>query len=81
MSLARKNYSTTLFDHSFDALEVTEADMLDAWCDPAKPYNLQFEEIAAAANRIKNGVEQTPCSVIAHDFHLFTASNSIQFAF
>ena len=71
----------TLFYSSFDALEVTEADMFDTWCDPTKPYILQFEEIAAAANRIKNGVEQTPCSVITIQRHLFDTSVSISFVF
>lgn len=54
--------------HSFDALEITEADMFDEFCDPTKPYKLKFEEIAAAANRIKNGVTQTPCSVTRINF-------------
>jgi threonine dehydratase len=44
-------------------LEITEEDLYDEWCDPKKPRILRFEEIAAAAYRIKYGVEKTPCPV------------------
>ncbi|CAF3354197.1 unnamed protein product [Rotaria socialis] len=44
------------------ALEITEDDLYDEWCDPKTPRILRFEEIAAAAYRIKFGVERTPCT-------------------
>jgi threonine dehydratase len=44
-------------------LEITEEDLYDEWCDPKKPRILRFEEIAAAAYRIKYGVPKTPCTV------------------
>jgi len=44
-------------------LEISEDDLYDEWCDPKKPRILRFEEIAAAAYRIKFGVEKTPCTV------------------
>lgn len=49
--------------HSLTNLEISEEDLYDEWCDPTKPRVLQFEEIAAAAYRIKYGVPQTPCTV------------------
>lgn len=50
--------------------------MYDEWCDPQTPHVLSFEEIAAAAYRIKYGVERTPCTVcisklVSIDFLLF----------
>ncbi len=44
-------------------MEINEEDLYDEWCDPKKPRVLRFEEIAAAAYRIKFGVEKTPCTV------------------
>lgn len=49
--------------YSLSTLEITEEDLYDEWCDPKKPRVLRFEEIAAAAYRIKYGVPQTPCTV------------------
>ncbi|CAF1225444.1 unnamed protein product [Rotaria magnacalcarata] len=43
-------------------LEITEDDLYDECCDPKTPRILRFEEIAAAAYRIKFGVERTPCT-------------------
>ncbi|CAF3849796.1 unnamed protein product, partial [Adineta steineri] len=43
-------------------LEITAEDMIDEWCNPDEPRVLRFEEIAAAAYRIKFGVEKTPCT-------------------
>ena len=48
---------------SLATLEITEDDLYDEWCDPKKPRILRFEEIAAAAYRIKYGVPKTPCTV------------------
>ncbi|CAF0849304.1 unnamed protein product [Rotaria sordida] len=44
------------------ALDISEDDLYDEWCDPETPRILSFEEIAAAAYRIKYGVEKTPCT-------------------
>ena len=44
-------------------LQINEEDLYDEWCDPQKPITLRFEEIAAAAYRIKYGVDKTPCTV------------------
>ncbi|UJR28484.1 hypothetical protein I4U23_009722 [Adineta vaga] len=43
-------------------IEITEEDLYDEWCDPKAPRILTFEEISAAAYRIKFGVEKTPCT-------------------
>ena len=33
----------------------------DPWCDPDHPILLKFEDISAAAYRIKDGIINTPC--------------------
>lgn len=43
-------------------LTINDEDLFDEWCDPKKPLILRFEEIAAAAYRIKYGVDKTPCT-------------------
>nr|ACI90388.1 hypothetical protein [Philodina roseola] len=43
-------------------LTINDEDLYDEWCDPQKPSILRFEEIAAAAYRIKYGVDKTPCT-------------------
>ena len=50
-------------EYSVSTLVITEDDLYDEWCDPKKPRVLRFEEIAAAAYRIKYGVQKTPCTV------------------
>lgn len=49
-------------------MEISEDDLFDEWCDPNNPRILRFEEIAAAAYRIKYGVEKTPCPVRSFSF-------------
>jgi len=36
-------------------------DLKDPWCDPDHPILLKFEDISAAAYRIKDGIINTPC--------------------
>ncbi|CAF3582470.1 unnamed protein product [Rotaria sp. Silwood1] len=43
-------------------LEISEEDIYDEWCDPKMPRIVRFEEVAAAAYRIKYGVPKTPCT-------------------
>ena len=38
-----------------------EDDLKDPWCDPENPVTLKFEDISAAAYRIKDGIIMTPC--------------------
>lgn len=44
-------------------LEITEEDLKDPFCDPANPKRVSFNDISAAAYRIKGGIEYTPCTV------------------
>ncbi|CAF0933091.1 unnamed protein product [Didymodactylos carnosus] len=46
---------------NLSTIEASEEDLYDEWCDPKNLRVLKFEEIAAAAYRIKCGVEKTPC--------------------
>jgi len=38
-----------------------EDDIRDPWCDPEHPIVLKFEDVSAAAYRIKDGIIMTPC--------------------
>ncbi|XP_013413601.1 uncharacterized protein LOC106175947 [Lingula anatina] len=42
----------------------------DPFCDPEHPRQIQFQDISAAAYKIKNGVQKTPCtwSTMSHHF-------------
>lgn len=44
-------------------LEINPEDLFDEYCDPANPVQIKFNDISAAAYRIKGGVEITPCTV------------------
>ena len=35
----------------------------DPWCDPANPRVLDFEQVSAAAYKIRDGIVRTPCDV------------------
>lgn len=39
-----------------------DEDILDPWCDPAHPKIIRFEEISAAAFRIRDGIVRTSCN-------------------
>ncbi|CAF0848659.1 unnamed protein product [Brachionus calyciflorus] len=43
-------------------LEITQDDLIDKFCDPENPVPIKFNDISAAAYRIKGGVEVTPCT-------------------
>lgn len=50
-------------------MEISQDDLYDKYCDPNNPIKLKFNDISAAAYRIKGGVEITPC-VRSHMSHL-----------
>ena len=56
-------YFKASYLYSLLTIEITEEDLYDEWCDPKSPHILTFEEISAAAYRIKYGVDKTPCTV------------------
>lgn len=39
----------------------TEAAHHDPWCNPDQPKTITFQDISAAAYRIKGGIMKTPC--------------------
>ena len=43
-------------------LVITDEDLYDEHCDPAKPVKVQFSDISAAAYRIRGGLETIPCT-------------------
>lgn len=38
------------------------SDLFDPWCDPKNPRIVQFQDISAAAFKIKSGIMMTPCT-------------------
>ena len=38
-----------------------EEELKDIWCDPDDPIVIKFEDVSAAAFRIKHGIIMTPC--------------------
>lgn len=38
------------------------SDLFDPWCDPKNPKIVQFQDISAAAFKIKSGIMVTPCT-------------------
>ena len=43
--------------------EIDPGELKDEFCDPDNPVCVQFQEVSAAAYKIKGGVERTPCPV------------------
>lgn len=46
-----------------DDIQIEPEDMVDKFCDAEKPTKISFNDISAAAYRIKGGVEISPCTV------------------
>lgn len=46
-----------------DKLDIRPEDLKDPYCNPEKPINISFNDISAAAYRLKGGIENTPCTV------------------
>lgn len=49
--------------NSFYEDSVKEESILDVFCDPDHPKKVQFQDVSAAAYKIKSGVMRTPCTV------------------
>ena len=52
-------------DHRDTNTEHSEIDeeLIDIFCNPDNPVVIPFQEVSAAAYRIKGGIEKTPCEV------------------
>ena len=46
--------------------QIQPEDLIDPFCDPENPVKITFNDVSAAAYRIKGGVENTPCTVSYH---------------
>jgi hypothetical protein len=44
-------------------LDIKPEDLIDKFCNPDAPVKIHFNDISAAAYRIKGGIEVTPCTV------------------
>jgi hypothetical protein len=58
-----ENIRMQLAELDLKNIETSEADKFDKFCDLKNPVRIQFNDISAAAYRIKGGVEYTPCNV------------------
>ena len=58
-----ENLGNQLSKLDLKSLEIKDSDLFDQFCDPQKPVKIQFNDISAAAYRIKGSIEQTPCTV------------------
>ncbi|EFX82963.1 hypothetical protein DAPPUDRAFT_302120 [Daphnia pulex] len=56
-SESKENPTIAINAHGADA-----SDLFDPWCDPKNPRIVQFQDISAAAFKIKSGIMMTPCT-------------------
>ena len=54
--------STQDFDED-EGVEIPDEMLKDAKCDPDNPVSINFRDVSAAAYKIKDGIQQTPCTV------------------
>ncbi|CAH1774898.1 unnamed protein product [Owenia fusiformis] len=40
-----------------------EGELIDPFCDSSKPIQVQFQDVSAAAYKIKSGIQATPCTL------------------
>jgi hypothetical protein len=45
------------------SLNLDPEDLVDKFCDPNNPVRISFNDVSAAAYKIKGGVDVTPCTV------------------
>jgi threonine dehydratase len=57
-------------------LQITPEDLFDPYCDPENPKKISFNDVSAAAYRIKGKVENTPCGVKLLGFCVSGVRNS-----
>ncbi|KAK7468186.1 hypothetical protein BaRGS_00036599 [Batillaria attramentaria] len=50
-------------DADVDKAQIPEEEMKDKFCDPENPVSISFRDISAAAYKIRDGVQYTPCSL------------------
>ena len=69
-SMTNKKFGSNIMHHvllhdrkgtTYASSEFDEEDLLDPWCDPQNPRIIRFEDISAAAYRIKDGIQRTSC--------------------
>ena len=58
-------------DDNTDDTNVTDDSILDPSCDPNHPIKITFNDVTAAAFKIKGGVERTPCNVSTCTVEIF----------
>lgn len=48
---------------NLERMDAKDEDLTDPYCDPENPQVVPFQEVSAAAYKIKSGIERTPCTV------------------
>lgn len=57
-----------LNDIDLQELDIKPEDLIDKHCDPENPIKVTFNDVSAAAYRIRAGIEMTPC-IFINNFH------------
>ena len=50
-------------DIHVDIATINEDELFDPYCDPENPTQVKFQDVSAAAYKIKSGVLRSPCAV------------------
>lgn len=58
-----KHLETAIKKIDLDNLDIKPEDLIDSFCLPDKPVKINFNDVSAAAYRLKGGIELTPCTV------------------
>ena len=61
---SRPENSTMIIESKMESLGVSKKEeLIDEFCDPENPVKIPFQEVSAAAYKIKGGIPKTPCEV------------------
>merc|ERR1711962_194154 len=61
--LSCKDMDTTKSSQSVASSDFGEEELFDKFCDPENPKVIRFEDISAAAFRIRDGIQRTSCDL------------------
>ena len=59
-----------------------ETEAVDPWCDPENPVKVQFDQVLDASEKIRDGIQKTPCTVsiqkaFTNFYHSFFSYSSL----
>ena len=62
INMSKENNNPIIAINGDGAKGSEPCDLFDPWCDPKNPRIVQFQDISAAAFKIKSGIMMTPCT-------------------